>query len=370
LGWIGSLAAILAATSSFFQNNWMNAASLWLSAIGMVSFASLGFVGAHVAVPICLTAVTVSLGWALLADGAAKKADCAIEKSSKSTKNGSNWLLSVALLGAFSSAGGLLFASAGGFVALYAESMQQSPARAAVVLLCSFLVSACGARVAWQLGTAFKHESEKSFIQGRWLSIPVLVIFVGFGVFWNGTLTGLDASIFSDRVLGSVLERISPNGRGDSVNTLVIGVHFALLLTSILIAWWNGASGVGPFRKFVAYAPRLSAFVSGGYGTERAFAGLADAFRFVGRHLQTWIDEKFSNTWAPYVLNRGAQSAGRAFGKVDRALSNLIARVAYALSTAATGAVQSAHTGNLQWYVTFAIGAGISLLIHFLVSQQ
>jgi hypothetical protein len=99
-------------------------------------------------------------------------------------------------------------------------------------------------------------------------------------------------------------------------------------------------------------------------------AAVVRTLKRVGCGIQAWVDDRVFGRWVPVVLEGGVEFLGSRVGVLDGRMTEWLARLARRLSMGFSAGVQSLQTGDLQWYITFAIGSGIALLLHFFANRS
>jgi hypothetical protein len=374
LGWCGLICGFLAAIPGLLQVNWMSASALWVSCVGMVSVAALGFSGVSTAFSIGLGVPLAGLAWSVL--GHETQVEDGSGPSSRQTRGGNDqrasWIGSLAIGAAWAGSGALFFLGAGGWLVVLDGALEKSPLRFALlvgVATASFVLSA---RVAWLIGNSLLARDPRPISWGRTM-IPFMALVCGVGVVWSGSLTGFGSGEVNDRVVGSLLS-LFPDGvsnrSGVGRGPILIGLQSALVLLSFLFVHWGKGRSSVLWKTFSTRAPKVVGFLASGYQIDALMAAVVRTLKRVGCGIQAWVDDRVFGRWVPVVLEGGVEFLGSRVGVLDGRMTEWLARLARRLSMGFSAGVQSLQTGDLQWYITFAIGSGIALLLHFFANRS
>jgi len=365
LGSVGSIGALLAALTGFLQSNWKSSFALWVSAAGMLMISILGIVGPVAAVSVAAAMLLAVLALSITGDSSdATSREGAAELTGQSPRAIQQVLIGLSVVCGM---GGPLFVGASGYHAFLFHAISGAPMRATWVVVSLSAVSVLGFLSAARLMSSLPSKRVRNQKWSTWVS--ALTLLSGLGVFWMGTLTGYEPSVFSDALTGSVLIHAISTPLAQLPSPLMVAVQVLILSVTGFIAWWINQSKKSWTKVGGPKTRRVLTFVSAGYETDRVFETLLSGFQYLGTLVRTWIDERTFALFFPQALSRGVTTLGRFGYRIDTLLSRSWVRLFSALGDGMTAGLRQAHSGNLQWYITFAIGSGIALLIHFLLSQ-
>jgi hypothetical protein len=332
----------------------------------MLMISAFGLVGPQAVVPMAAAMVVGGLSISILSDSSIHPHLSGRKVEAEGVRFGPHSAL--LFFSVFCGSGGFLFVGVSGVGALIAGSLVASPIVAAIAILSLFMVSTLGFLAAWRLLPFVREAQGPSYKWSGWISL--LTLMSGAGVFWHGTFTGYESSVLADRLMGSVLNGLFSEPMNFGQGYVFIGVQFVILLFGGLISWWGYRSS----RDWAAVSgknlQRVLHFVAAGYETDRGFSGFLRGVQYFGGSLRSWIDERVFSAFVPRFGSRFVTGLGRVGYRLDGLLGQVWARGFSSIGEALTAGLRQVHSGNLQWYITFAIGAGIALLIHFLLSQN
>jgi hypothetical protein len=364
LGPVGAIGAALAALCGLLQTNWRTSFALWVSSAGMLMISAFGIVGPRAAVAVAVSVFVAALSLAVLGD-ASESSDKDIKGAQKTAGSAHAVLAGVSI---YCGLGGPIFVGASGYSALLTAATANGSALGGLVAVTLFLVSALGFLSAWRLQPFLRALTTSSRKRSAWCS--ALIIASGLGVLWMGTITGYESTVFSDHLVGSILIGAIREKGSTSSGLPMIGAHLLILCLAGVISWWGYHSGKSWSQLGGKNTQRFLVFVAAGYETDRLFEALLAGIRYVGTWVRHLVDDRMSSFFLPRALYQSVTALGRVGFHLDTTLSQLWIKVFATLSEGMTSGLRLAHTGNLQWYITFAIGSGITLLIHFLLNQS
>jgi hypothetical protein len=304
----------------------------------------------------------VSLGaFALSSSGAALEKHCV---QSVPNKKKAIWFKAAAFMAAASGTGVLGFISATGGIRWIAQEVIH-PAEVTAFLFVFFLFVLLGWRMGWKV-SRLQNATEAS-----WLSLVsvFLCIILSFGIVWTGTATGeillgdpdrLFRSLFND-FFASRVELAHPE---DYFTAL--GLYVGVILLAFLTAYWTSGRKEDQWEKLAAIFPRISQFLKRGYGVDLAALRMTYAIVVLGQFTEKWIDEKIWKEWLPVGLSNGTKSVSRVLAQIDEKVSSNLGSSFRRFVEVPAKLLQLIQTGDIRWYLLFALGSGFALLSHFL----
>ncbi|MCM2278029.1 MAG: hypothetical protein NDJ89_08115 [Oligoflexia bacterium] len=360
-GWVQLLSVAFAVGAGLFQSQWRMGFGAWLSSAFSITSACLVFSGPA-------NAFSLLVGVAL---GGTAVAGCASSLGFGGSQSASNrsralWARILGFAGMATATGLLLFAPAGGFIQ-WISGAWNDPLVAALFALAIFAHLCLGWKLAWQLSFV------KNLVQVPWVSVlsPVLLVLFGLAVAWRGSLTGGAIPGDPDRVAPSAIELFF-NGQSatgileESAFLGASGTFWTSLVVALALGYWLARKARQ--RKEPQELKGVALFVAEGYRVDRgAERGLKLIARLGGQVVEA-IDERVWREWLP----RGADFAIRRIAALamaidTRLLSGLRLALRKCVDAPAAG-LQLIQNGNIQWYIFFAIGSGVLMLLHFMRS--
>lgn len=357
-GWAMYASAMLTALTGLFQSDWRLSVSTWIATAFTLSAAVLGFAGADAALSILISTTAVGfvmpfLGGALELGG----------QTTSSNKKRASWIKFATYTAAASGSGMVGFMACGGSIRWLIQGLEDPGMLIAFgsgLLLSGILVW----RTAWQI-TGIKTTSQ---VPWPVIAVSFLILIFSLGIFWSGSLTGSalppEMDIQVQPFQRAYFEKSSQALSGDSLIT-ASWVHWGVLLLAIFAAYWTTARQDG-FQNFSRRFPRFSSFVGQGYKVDALAGYFLRGLIRSGRGLQRWMDEKLWYQGLPRVIYQGAIRMGDAFSKMDGSLVRWLNGAVRVSVEVPAKVLQLIQSGDVQWYVFFAVGMGFAILLHYM----
>lgn len=360
LGWVALVSSVLAAAAGVFSNQWRLSLGAWVSAGFSLVVAALAFAGPAPA--LCL-AIGVGLGASALAGFAG-----ALEEggpASSAARQRALWAKVGCALAAAAGTGVVGFVSSGGSVHAVSLAWGQ-PVLIGAVSVVFFLYVFLGWKVAWQA------MATKNNTQAPWAIVlaPYLLILLALGVTWTGTLSGGAIPGNPDRIFSSLLTlffgQAGEAWGEDAAIGPASGLYWMLVAVAASVAYWTAGRRPDFWPSVTGKAPRLSAFVTSGYGVDSLVSRVRDGLAWAGAVSVRFFDRNVWESWIPGLLGRGARRGAAAVAAADLQLSRGIGGMLKSWVEAPSKALQLIQNGDVQWYLFFAVGSGIAILAHFM----
>ena len=364
--WIALVSALLAAICGIAQENWKTALPLWVSAAMSFAFADLCFSGG-------LSAFTILMGIVI---SAAALSFIACSQEWGTLGKDAPWLRALLFAAMAPGMGMIGFVSCGGYVRMMTLA-GQDPVHAAsflfVLIIINFLLWKCAFSILSKRMERKKIAPDIEHEEHRDSMIPVasagLLLILSLGLLWSGTITGGALPHDPDRVFSSwfgVLFGSSATEWGDDSTVAVgEGLFWAGVILPGLFSFWLFGRG-DRVIKSLRGSPGLYRFLQTGYGIDHAGEWMDIAFRRTGKFLEYWISEKISITWLPAKLQRALNATAHRIARVDQRVYLRGGMLFRQWFEAPAKTFQLILNGDLQWYLFFAIGSIVAILIHFL----
>ncbi len=350
LGWVSLVSTVLISFQGLFQADWRPAMSAWISASFGLTTCVLAFSGPWAAFSLLLAALFAAFVFTLLASIGADERN----------RFASRMCL---LIAAATGAGLAGFVGFSGSLKSLVD-VADNATLATALGLARFAV----ALLAWKLVWLVPEQRKPG--AGHWsgLAIPVIVILASLGVFWTGSLTGGAIPGNPDQVMNSALNFFfgSPES-GDAARVLTASsLLWGGVLGALAIAFWSSGRGEDRWLRIRGTLPRFASFIEEGYGADRFFGQLLRGATWLANQLGTWLDHALWGRWVPgaadWVLTRTSGLLNRADGGLIVAIHRGVHRGVHVPAKL----LQLVQNGDLQWYLFFAIGSGIAIILHFL----
>ncbi len=355
LAWVGAGMALLAAVYGLVSKGWKTSLSAWIAA-----GASIGV--AVIALESLRGGITYFAG-ILLASAALCTAGAALEEGTSRP----SWAKAGAVLGALLGLSFAGFVTAKPLVALLADVWKlEEPALVALLAVPFFVTSLLGWKVMWTL----VRMNPKS--GGTWQSMifPVPLALSGLGLLWTGELSGGLSLDGADQVTRSLMDALlgieSPASRPDDAawNT-ALAIYGGIVFLGALAGYWlSGAKD--RWLALRASFPRFASFIDHGVGARLVGRAALKLMRATGDHVSLWIDAKLWDRWMPVAFSFAVKRGGSLAARVDSAASLKVSRALRAKAEVPSKLLQLIQNGDVQWYLLFALTAGMAMLAHFM----
>lgn len=364
VGWFSLLSATMGIGSGLFQKRWNSAFSIWASAGFSLASSVLAFSG-----PLDGAALFIglSLGVAVVAvsQSGARNAG---EEVGRGQKTAASKI--AAMTGAALSTGVPGFVSAGAAVSWFAGAWTDFPALALFILVFFLFVS-----LAWRLASnapfAPPYESARTWFR----TAPFVLALLGLGILWSGKVTGGALPGDYDLLTASFLERMN-FARGKTPDEEIFGsavlAYWLVLALGIVLGAWLGIREQDETKTPAktpgdrGFAGQLSRFIGQGYEIDRAAAAiLRGIVAWVG-FVEKWIGIRLWSAWLPQSLALSVAVVSRTVQRFDQQLSSALRNVVSKTVEVPAKGLQLLQNGDVQWYLVFAIGCGITILLHFM----
>jgi hypothetical protein len=352
LGWIALASTILISIQGLFQAKWNGALSTWTAAASGLSVCALAFSGPTAAFALALSTLFCSSVLAL-------SGVVGVDPNSKVFY----WIS--ATVAAATGAGFAGFVGFSGNLRALADALE-NPTLAAALILAQFLVALLAWKIIWLLPRKAKRES--GAIHWSCQVVPALIALACLGVFWTGSLTAGAIPGGDDEVMTSLLKLFFGNSSDANSARQLTAMPLVLgsTLIALAIAYWSAGRKLDRWQWVQTGLPRFAKFIDSGYGAGLLFGQFIRGTDWSAKKLTTWLDHKLWGRWIPgaatWVLTRLSALMNRS----DGSLSNLINRGVYRSTHVPAKMLQLIQSGDIQWYLFFAIGSGIAMLLHFL----
>ena len=362
--WLALASAILAAVCGMGQENWKTALPLWISSGFSFAFATLCSSGP-------VNAFSILIGVALSSSVLAMLASA--REAGVSGSRGKSWFKPLVLLSAAPGVGLIGFVSAGGIVRMMTVAAQD-PVRAVLFTLALLITQLALWKSIFSI-LSFKGGSVEKTQAGAPetilpFALSAAVLLLSFGVLWTGTASGGVIPHDPDRLfpswMGILFGQSATDWGDDSEVVLAQSLVWSCLAVAGLVSYWLFGRGFDLFNRALKNSPRLKRFLQTGYSAGRIGNGLIAGLTSAGHFFELWLSEKLSISWFPTaietVLNHSSRWVNRTDQKVYTRQESLLRQwVEVPIKT-----LQLIQNGDLQWYLVFAMGCVVAILIHFL----
>ncbi len=356
-GWVALGSVFFTVFAAVFQKNYKITLNLWISSGLSIALAILAFSGT---IESKFVLMGVVLGGAVFANITMFNATQSV--SSKTKKRQFLLAKTMLVLALLSSTGMVGFISAGGYLRWMmngTDLVLHTIAFSIVLFLFIFLGWRC-----------FRGVVESAdFVPSDWTAIimPFVLILESLGLLWNGTWSGGVVFGGGDRAYKSLQQFFYP-GLVDgplpqeldvfnSASVIYWGIHVFALISAFLISQ----------DFFISRFSVLTHFLGQAYRVDRFFAWIRNVIYFVGVSAQKNVDKNLWGIWIPRGMLRLARMAADVVFRFDLFILNWLKVTSKKSVDAPALAVQLVQNGSIQWYLSFALGMGVVILLNFLI---
>jgi hypothetical protein len=267
-----------------------------------------------------------------------------------------------AFAGALAGCGMIGFVSAGGYVRwIFAAGGDMS--RAGAYAFGVFLVALLLWKTTWSAVRAIK----PSCLAWYEIIAPFICVLFALGVLWTGTLTGGVVPGSSDAVTGSLMNHFF--GAADEAAEFFVtasGLHWGALVVAIVVAYMTTARQQDAWSRLCGSFPRFARFVTTGYGVDFVFSRFLTGLNWFGSVLYRFIDVNAWDRWMPAVVRWISRRVIFPVARVSEIIVFVLDVGVRKLVELPAKVLQLVQSGDVQWYLFFAVDSGIAILIHFL----
>jgi hypothetical protein len=359
-GWVALLSAVLIIFSGLFQKHWRLGLSAWLAAGFSLSCAFLAFSGAPAALGMLLGVSLSAL--CLSSSGVALEGECT---QSVTHKKRALWVKIAAFLAAAAGTGFIGFVSGTGALRWIYQALN-NPGIVASFLFVYFLFVILGWKQLWSV-VRLQKASDASWLAV--LSLYVLII-LSLGVIWTGTITGEILMGSPDRVFNSFFNEFFGAKVWEFANAedyiSASGLYWGTLLFGLFTAYWMSGRKEDLWATLAGVMPRSSRFLAQGYGVDGLIAHFGKGLIASGKFAEKLVDQKIWTEWIPRGLFVAIKTVSDSVTRIDSRLTGIWDVGLKKTVEVPAKALQLVQTGDLRWYLLFALGTGFALLSHFL----
>jgi hypothetical protein len=362
LGWVGLGMAFLAALYGLVSEGWKTALSAWIAASGSIAVTILAFAfdGSRNGV--------LYFAGVVLSAAAMSAAGSALEKGTSQP----GWAKAGALLGALLGTSFAGFITAKPVVAMLSHAWRlDEPSFVAFLAFPFFVASVLLWKVLWSLFrlSAAVNAKAKDF---SWQNIvfPLPLAITGLGVLWTGELSGgLDLNSV-DQVMRSMSDALlgvepSASRPDDAIWNTALAVYGGVILFSAVAGYWLSGTK-DRWLTLRSSFPKFTSFVDQGVGASIFAVAVLRLLRATGEKVSHFVDVKIWEHWIPTALAASVRMGGGLVARADGTASLRISRGLRRKAEIPSKLLQLIQNGDVQWYLMFALTAGMAMLAHFM----
>jgi hypothetical protein len=356
--------AVLTAFCGLSQESWKTALPLWVSTMLSVAFGCLCFAGGMSAAPVLAGVVFSAFSLALLASA---------QGSGARGKRNQSWFKFLSVVALAPGLGFIGFVSSGGFVRMMSLAGQDT-ARSilyALVLLPAYLLL-------WKNFFSIRASTSTKSAEGTASALPLVSVGIllafSVGLLWTGTLTGGVIPHDPDRLFPSWLSTLfglttsEPPDQAAIENGTALGqsLLWSTLVLAAALSFWLFGRGQDLAVNFLASRAGVRKFFQTGYSIDRVGELFVFGLKKLGSVTEKWVSEKISTDWIPLGFVKVLTVPARRINEADQKLYKLEETTVRQWSELPAKVLQLVQSGDVQWYLFFAIGCAVAILIHFL----
>ncbi len=360
-GWIALISTLLTVLSGLFQDRWRQGVGLWLSSGYSLSCAFLAFSGPRSAMSLFLG---VSLG-SLCVSNAATSLEGGCSYNPNSRKR-AIWIKLALFLGTAAGSGVVGFVSATGGLQWISKAMELTGGMVALFLFVLFLFVLLGWKNAWKI-------SKLSLVTDvSWATVisQFACILLSLGFFWTGCITGDVLLGAPDRLVSSGFDvffgpLVVEVGQSEAFLT-ASGLYWGTLILALFTSYYLVGRKVDQWELLSRAIPKTKKFLAFGYGIDELVLRMMALVLKAGHKIELFVDYKVWMQWMPHSLNVGIKILSNNMSGFDEKMSYGIRLTLLRVVEVPAKILQLIQTGDVRWYLFFALSSGFAVLLHFL----
>jgi hypothetical protein len=216
------------------------------------------------------------------------------------------------------------------------------------------------------------HEVHASIRDQKTEDTPTIVaisfwILGSFAVFWIGRWLGAWVDSSSDSFGFEPLVALAVKSTPLSTQQTGAWVFLQLFVVAAGLGFALGRRGDrDPWMTLAKKIPRISGFVAQGYGTRELLLSLTRGVSQASSKLTYAIEELLWSRWIPAGIHRVLGAVSGSIDRIDGSIRGALDRLVYQAVDAPGKFLQVIQNGDVRWYLTFALGSALAVLLHFL----
>ena len=217
----------------------------------------------------------------------------------------------------------------------------------------------------WKIIFVFHKRTLRPEASWLLISAPLVLVVASLGVWWTGCLSGGAIVGDPDRVMNSLLELFF--GKSESVlHGVGYGLGYGVLALAAVCAYLGWSRETLLDERLEKASPQLIRVLRAGMGADWFFLHALRIATASAKWAGHWIDGKISNELIPSGLSRALRKIAQIVDELNQVFSRGLDNSVRVLGEVPGKGLQIVQSGNLQWYLVFAIGSGLAMLLHFL----
>ena len=356
-GWVALGSVVFSCISGLVQTQWRAGLSLLASASFSLSVAALAFGGVYPALAI---AVSTGVALTIFSLTGSSLGGEALEHEAKPTRNRAIFAKTATFFAALSGTGMIGF-WCGGRLEWLSQSLSD-PGILAAVTAALFLVSLLFWKTSWAIADLRKTVSSS------WFSVisPFFVLLMSLGVIWTGNLSGGGVPGNPDSVMPSFANLSPLSGSSPDPNSFVTAsyFHWGALFVAIMVAYWAHSQKF--WKNLHKSMPGMAGFLTDAYRLDGVAKKGLFALIWIGSGSEKLLGFKLWKEWLPMAFGWVIRKVSSAFSQLDQGMTRGMSVGVRRVTDGSSKMLQQIQNGDVQWYLFFAIGSGVAILISFL----
>jgi hypothetical protein len=200
------------------------------------------------------------------------------------------------------------------------------------------------------------------------IATPIVLSILNLGLVWTGSASGGVVPGGGDQLAKSAFDLFFPGSpAGLDLPSLpsVAPMIGAIVLLGVFLGFWTTGRRMDFWTRLHETAPRFSRFLGGGYGVDLAFAKLKTGIMRLGGGAEWLFGAQLWENWVPRALAGGVRTSARFAQTADDRIAEGLASGLRVSTEFPARMLQAIQSGDVRWYLFFAIGSGIAMLLHF-----
>ena len=365
-GWVALISAVLTTFTGLFQNDWRKGIGTWISAGFSCAVAALCFTGPWAGTALLVSTAVAGTAFVMFGSNLDKIENEIEDKIEEkpSFPERVTWIKVGSISAAACGTGMVGFVSCAGMIR-WIMNTGGDPSLSGVFAVTLFLMAFLLWKQVWLLA---KQESRTS---ASWFSVlaPFLIIIGSLGVVWVGSLTGGAIPEQPDLLMTSLLDLFFPAQASlhqDNSFLTASWLHWGTLSFAILGAYWTSGRKQDLWESLDHKFPKTGSFFAQGYRMDPLMKRFLKVVVWMGSAIQSLIDRRIWGRWIPGSLSWGTYRIAQGASIADESITRWLNRGIRRGTDVPSKFLQLIQSGDVQWYLFFAIGTGIAILIHFL----
>jgi hypothetical protein len=359
-GWVGFASAFLGLAVGLLQPTWRAGLASVVSAGFCLALGALAFAGPRPAVAILIGA---SLGGLAMATAGHELEGEASRKAADRKR--ALWCRVGSGFGAASLGGMAGFVALTGFLQVGIRLFEEPPALA-LFLIVLLLLAMLAWSVHWRI---LKLPAPASQPRVMAIALPFFWSILGLAVIWTGSASGGLVPGGADDLMRSLLDLFFggpvPSQPDDRAVLSVGPIAGGAALIGLFIGYWTTGRKHDSWEGMRESFPRFSGFLESGYRVDAGVGRIRDGVVRLANGAEWLFSSRLWQRWIPNTLSAGVRRSGSFAASADDWIHRALSASLRNSVDVPARLLQAIQSGDVRWYLFFAIGSGIAMLLHF-----